>query len=616
MREAEVAVTFLPSGKTVYVLPGTTLLEAAAGADIVIDQPCGGSGKCGKCRVNVSGDTCEPTEPEREFFSGEELRAGCRLACQSAVCGPIRVEVPQASLLGEPHKILAGAEETSPADVDPPIRKLYVEMPPPVRGDADADLIRLQKATGPFRADLELLRHLPRRLRECQFRGTAVLADGVLIDFEPGNTEAESYAVAIDVGTTTLVAVLLDLHSGEERAVASRLNPQTRFGDDVLSRILYSQENADGLGEMQEAIGGAVDEMIGELAGQASISRRKIYEATFSGNTTMQQLLCRIDPSPLGRVPFVPATGHAMLVPAAQLGLEIHPRGRAYIMPVIGGFIGGDTVAGILTTGLADGRGPTLLVDIGTNGEIVLWADGKLTAASTAAGPAFEGARISQGMRGCNGAIEKVVVNEKLRINVIGNVPPAGLCGSGLIDTAAELLRHKLLAPNGRLLSRGELPGGVLPDLAERVVAHEDKPAFRIADGTETADGRPILLTQRDVRELQLAAGAIRSGIAILLKRRGVDPAALENVLIAGGFGNFIRRSNARRIGLMPREVERPRILYRGNTALAGAKLTALSQQARRVADQIARRTEHVDLSTDPEFQAAFADAMIFPETE
>ncbi len=478
MRETEVAVAFLPSGKTVYVLPGTILLEAAAGADIVLDQPCGGMGRCGKCRVKVSGEAAAPTDPEREFFSAEELQAGWRLACQSDVCGPVSVEVPQESLLASSHKILARSTENTSAAADPPICKQYVEMTAPVRGDADADLVRLQKMTEPFRVDLELLRHVPGRLRDCGFHGTAVLADGVLIDFEPGNTETQSYAVAVDVGTTTLVGVLLDLHRGEEPAVALRLNPQTRFGDDVLSRILHTQENAGGLGELQDAVVKAVDEMIGELTDQAAIPREKIYEVTFSGNTTMQQLLCGVDPSPLGMVPFVPATDHAMSVSAAQLGLQIHPRGRAYMMPVIGGFVGGDTVSGILATGLAEGRGPTLLVDIGTNGEIVLWADGKLTAASTAAGPAFEGARISQGMRGCNGAIEKVVVNEELRINVIGNVPPVGLCGSGLIDTAAELLRHKLLLSNGRLLPRDELPGGVMPDLAERVVPHEGKPAF------------------------------------------------------------------------------------------------------------------------------------------
>jgi uncharacterized 2Fe-2S/4Fe-4S cluster protein (DUF4445 family) len=217
-------------------------------------------------------------------------------------------------------------------------------------------------------------------------------------------------------------------------------------------------------------------------------------------------------------------------------------------------------------------------------------------------------------MRGSTGAIEKVVVDGRLRINVIGDVPPIGVCGSGLIDAAAELLRHGLLTSSGRLLWPDQLPSGVLPDLARRLTLVDDKPAFVLASEVESGHGRPIALTQRDFRELQLATGAIRSGIAILLRRNGIEPTGLDGVLIAGGFGNFIRRSNAQRIGLMPCEVERHRISYQGNTALAGARLTALSEAARQQAEDIARRTEHVDLSTDPDFHRAFADSMIFPE--
>ncbi len=329
-------------------------------------------------------------------------------------------------------------------------------------------------------------------------------------------------------------------------------------------------------------------------------------------------------------------------------------------MPVIGGFVGGDTVAGILATGmfdisrqtekcgkrvpllgtssaehtplgqhclfqavahaadtcpLADAQAPTLLVDIGTNGEIVLLADGKLSAASTAAGPAFEGARISCGMRGCTGAIEKVMVEDgRLRTNVIGNVPPSGLCGSGLIDVAAELLRHGIVTPQGRLLTPDQLPPDVPPDLADRIILHEGQVSFLLASNSETTDGRPIALTQRDLRELQLATGAIRAGIVILLRRAGLEPGDIDRVLIGGGFGNFIRRSNAQRIGLLPSRIAHHRIRYMGNTSLAGARLAALSRRARQTAEQLARRTEHVDLSCDAEFHREFAEAMIFPE--
>jgi uncharacterized 2Fe-2S/4Fe-4S cluster protein (DUF4445 family) len=255
-----------------------------------------------------------------------------------------------------------------------------------------------------------------------------------------------------------------------------------------------------------------------------------------------------------------------------------------------------------------------LFVDIGTNGEIVLSAKGKLTAASTAAGPAFEGARISHGMRGTMGAIEKVVMDGSLRTNVIGDVAPVGLCGSALIDLGSELLRNGVITSQGRLCVPDELPPGTPSDLCRRIVAHNGQMAFLLADETESGTGKPIVVTQRDIRELQLAAGAIRAGITILLQRAALGPSDLHGVLIAGGFGNFIRRKNAQRIGLLPRKVPRHLIRFQGNTSLAGARLTAVSEAARRRAEGLARRTEHVDLSADPGFHQAFAEAMLFPE--
>jgi uncharacterized 2Fe-2S/4Fe-4S cluster protein (DUF4445 family) len=638
MRDTEVLVSFRPSCAEAYVLPGTRLVEAAAEAGIVLEIPCGGEGLCGNCRVIVASGAGEPTTVERDHFSAEELASGWRLACQAEVHGPMEVVVPPSSRAAAEPKILqetsgqtseapcgagvppAGATAGTAAPqhtCDPLVRKRYVELPAPARGDDLPDLLRLERALGggPLDIDLSLLRQISARFREAEFQGTAVLADGRLLDFEPGNTETDAFAVALDVGTTTLVAELLDLGTGARWAVDARLNPQIRFGDDVLSRILHARQAPDGLRQLHEAITATVDEMIGEVCREAGVARDRIYEVAVSGNTTMQQLFCGIDPSPLGEVPFVPAGGRGLTCSAEQLDIHIHPRGNVYVMPVIGGFVGGDTVAGIVATELADARKPTLLVDIGTNGEIALWADGKLSAASTAAGPAFEGARISCGMRGCTGAIEKVVVEQgRLRINVIGNATPAGLCGSGLIDVAAEMLRHGIVTSTGRLLAPERLTAGTLPDMVERVISHDGQTSFLLASAAETSDGRPITLTQRDLRELQLATGAIRAGIIILLRRAGLQPSDLDRILVGGGFGNFIRRSNAQRIGLLPSAVEHHRIRYMGNTSLAGARLAALSRRARDATEQIARRTEHVDLSSDAEFHREFAEAMCFPE--
>ncbi|MBN1394672.1 MAG: DUF4445 domain-containing protein [Pirellulales bacterium] len=624
-RDREVSVRFRPSGREAFVLPGTRLVEAAAEAGLMIDLPCGGEGTCGKCRLIVASGASDPTAVERKWFSDEELRSGWRLACQSTVQRPLEIEIPSASHATLDQKILVsyqgrgGKKGLEPFTRDDPlVRKKYVELAPPTRGDDVPDALRLESAlgVGPLTMSLSLLREISARLREADFRGTAVFDDERLLDFEIGNTEDDAFAVAVDLGTTTLAGQLTDLATGSEWATTARLNPQTQVGDDVLSRILFAREKMDGLARLRQSVVSAVDEMIGDLCGEAGVPRQRVYELSLAGNTTMQQLFCGVDPRPLGEVPFVPAGGRGVSCPAEKLGLHIHPRGSAYVMPVIGGFVGGDTVAGMLATDLANVEGAALFVDIGTNGEIVLLADGKLTAASTAAGPAFEGARISRGMRGGAGAIEKVVFNGRLMINVIGDVPPMGICGSGLIDAAAEMLRHGALDCAGRLRTPDQLPSNVLPDMARRIVMHQGQVSFLLVDEGESADQRPITLTQRDIRELQLAAGAIRAGISILLRRAGLRPEDLQLVLLGGGFGNFIRRRNAQRIGLLPLEVERSRIRFMGNTSLSGARLAALSRRARDAAEELARRAEHVDLSTDADFAREFAEAMIFPDTE
>ncbi len=607
-------VTFHPAGKVVHVVVGSRLVEAAAAAGVALNLPCGGEGACGKCRVIVRHGVGAAGPIERKMFSQAELEQGLRLACQTTVTSAMTIEVPETSLLASYHKILQRVRSLPATVPDPRIHKQYVELPPPDRHNDAADLVRLERAIGSFEIDLETVRQLPDRLREQQFRGTAVLADRKLIDFEAGNSEAQCFAVAFDIGTTTLVGMLVDLNSGEELAVTSRLNPQTAFGDDVLTRIAHTQQGPEQLRELQETVLDAVNAMIGQLADEAGIGRDQIYEATFSGNTTMQQLLAGIDPRWLGEVPFVPATGSGLLVDAATVGVQIHRRGRAYLLPVIGGFVGGDTVSGVLATALADIEGPSLLVDIGTNGEIVLAANGKLYAAATAAGPAFEGARIEHGMRGTTGAIERVTVDGSLRTSVIGNCRPVGICGSGMIDLAAELLRHGFISPEGRMRVADQLPTETLPDIRERLVPYNGQVSFLVASEAETGSGRPVVLTQRDVRQLQLASGAIRAGIILLLRRAGHEPADVKQVFIAGGFGNYIRRRNALRMGLLPPEIDPQRIRYEGNTSLAGARLVALSQRARILAESLARRTEHIDLATDHNFQWTFADAMLFPE--
>jgi len=613
MREPEIAVTFEPQGKKVFVLSGTKIIEAAALAGAALNLPCGGQGTCGKCKVRVVDNPCDPTDTERKTLDREELDSGVRLACQSCICASTTIDIPETSLLASSYQVLSAVDGGIVGDVNPAVRKQYVELPKPSRDDPAADLERLYGALGVFTADLALARALPARLRTWDFRGTAVRADHQLIDFEQGNTERQRYCVAFDIGTTSVVGSLLDLESGRECANTSRMNPQTRFGDDVLSRILRAREQDDGAADLREVIVAEVNEMILELLDQAGVPKERVYEAVFAGNTTMQQLLLGLDTAALGEVPFVPVTARGQLLAAAAVGVAIHPRGRVYVFPVIGGFLGGDTVAGILATDLENCPTPTVFVDIGTNGEIVLSYDGQMLAASTAAGPAFEGARITHGMRAVEGAIEKVIFDGDARVNIIGNVSPIGLCGSALIDVAAELRRHGMLMREGLLLAPEHLPADLPEAIRKRVTKTDNGVAFLLASANESGTQAPIVLTQGDVRELQLATGAVRAGMSILLRRAGLKVEQLGRVLIAGGFGNFIRRSNAQCIGLLPSGLDHHRLAFVGNTSLAGARMAAISQTARACAEQLARRIKRIDLSLDPAFQAEFVNAMTFP---
>ncbi len=615
MSDNQHRVTFQPQGRAVSVLTGTTILEAAGIAGLVIDTPCGEAGTCGKCRVQVAQGAPDPAEADRKAFPEVELADGWRLACQSRVVGDMVVHVPTGSLFGSDHQIARDSAVGGPAEVRPAIRKVYVELSAPTLADSRPDLVRLEEAIGPFDVDVAMLRQAPGRLRRQGYKATAVLSDHQLIDLEAGDTTERCFGVAIDIGTTTMAAALLNLCSGDELSVVSRMNPQVAFGDDVLSRIQHSASCSACLEELRQAVAGQIGGMIEALCAESGVDARQIYQATFAGNTTMQHMLCGVDPSPLGEVPFAPAYGRGMLLSARDMEIPINPHGMCYVFPVIGGFVGGDTVAGMMATRIDSLAEPVLMVDIGTNGEIVLAHDGELLATSTAAGPAFEGARISCGMRGARGAIEKVVLDEDVQLGVIGNVAPMGICGSGLIDVAAELLRVGIVSSTGRMLPAGELPADLPHALADRIVSDDDdNVAFVLSEAGGGAAHKALVITQRDIRELQLGCGAIRAGVTMLLRKAGLTPADLKTVLIAGGFGGFIRRDKAQRLGLLPPEVDHQRIHYVGNVSLAGARWALLSLAARKHGEELARGTRHVELSVDGDFQAEFAEAMIFPE--
>ncbi|NUM52286.1 MAG: DUF4445 domain-containing protein [Candidatus Hydrogenedentes bacterium] len=606
-------VRFLPSGATVSVARGTSLSDAAALAGISLDMPCGGQGNCGKCKVQVTGGATLWTNTERSLLNHEELQRGFHLACQMRVFAPLIVEVPTTSLLASTYKILADAHSGAFDVSDAPVRVRSVVLEMPSLSDDASDLERLERELGPLELDLGMMRALPALLREQDFRGTAVLADRRLLAFSPPGDAPACVAAAFDIGTTTLAASLIDLADGRELARAARLNPQTKFGDDVLARISYAS-TPDKRERLRHDIVDSINEMLQDLAEHADARIDSVYAIACAGNTTMQHLLLGIDPVSIGVSPFVPAVSAAVHLPASEIGIHSHAKSHCYVFPAIAGYVGGDTVAGLAATRFAEAETPSLFIDIGTNGELVANADGRLVATSCAAGPAFEGTRIAHGVRAAAGAIEAVHIEDDLVYKTIGGAQPIGICGSGLIDIVAELLRLGIVCQSGVLLGPNELPEGLPGAVVRRIHYFDDQLGFVIADADETQTGQVIALYQNDVRQVQLATAAVRSAIAILLDRIGVRAAELRRVLVAGAFGNYIRCSNAQRMGLLPGDVDPERIAFVGNTSLAGARLAATSLKARREAEELAKRTEHLDLSLDPAFQEIYVDALFFPE--
>ncbi len=611
-------ILFMPAERNVYALPGTVLMEAAARAGIILQASCGGAGTCAQCVIRVIDGECKATAADVEALGKAKVAEGHRLACRATVSGPLTVEVPQTSLFDADTQILVAGDKHATAGVaGSAVRKVFRQLRPPEHGDGVSDADRLLQGMAVRQVRLDVLRNLPGVLRRSNFEATVVQIGEDVIAVEPGDTRDRCYGMAFDLGSTTLVGTLVDLLTGKELAVTARINSQTRFGDDVLSRIQLCRSEPDGLIRLQEAVVADVNDMIRVLLAEGAVASEHVYQVAVAGNTTMQQCFCGIDPSALGELPFVPAFNRGLSTDAGTLGLQLPTAATVFVFPQLGGFVGGDTVAGILAAGLGKEPITALLVDIGTNGEIALAHGGVLTATSVAAGPAFEGARIVRGMRATAGAIEKITLAKHgdLEINIIGNRPATGLCGSAVIDAAAELRDCGIMDETGRILAPDELPADLSVGLRARVrVASNGEPAVVLAHSGETANGEPICLYQKDVRQLQLANAAIRAGIELLLRRAGLTARDLSVIMLAGAFGNYIRRHNAVRIGMLP-PLSLEHIRFIGNAASLGAKRVLLSSAAMNTVREIPRNMHHVDLSLDADFQLAFSEAMLFPDS-
>ncbi|MDX6520774.1 MAG: hypothetical protein QOF08_1379 [Gaiellales bacterium] len=604
-----VRLTFRPEGGEVRVPAGTTVFDGASWNGIAIDSTCGGHGTCKKCKVRVvSGDVPIDTLDPRAF-APDELRDGWRLACRALATHDLEIEVPP--LQTRPKAALVGVGRH--VILRPAVQKRYLELEEGNLEDQASDLERVLAAIDDMelRVELGAVRNLGRTLRASNYKVTAVICDDLLLDVEPGDTSARRHAIAFDLGTTTVVATLLDLDTGQPLAVASMLNRQQPFGADVISRISATMMDPDALEALQERAHETMNGLAGEVCAEAGVAPAEVYEIVVCGNVTMMQLALGIDPEPLGMAPFIITARRLPPALAADFGVRVHPRAPAAVFPALGAYVGGDIVAGMLATGLTRDRRVRLFIDVGTNSEIALGSSERVVSTAAPAGPAFEAAQIRCGMRAAEGAIEGVAIkDEDLTLEVIGDAAPVGMCGSGLVDAVAQLVSCGLLDHSGRFIP-DETAAEMHPELSKRLVKVGEERVFVLAwRGDDPANA--IYLSQRDVRELQFAKASIATGWRILIKELGIEVDEIGQVLLAGSFGSYLSPASAVKIGLVPR-MALPRIVSAGNVAGEGAKMAALSLRERAAADAILDEVEYVELSGREDFNDMFMDELAFP---
>jgi uncharacterized 2Fe-2S/4Fe-4S cluster protein (DUF4445 family) len=599
----------LTAQRRVRVPPGVSVFDSASWNGIAIDSTCGGHGTCHKCKVRVSGSSPISRHDVRTF-SKDQLHDGWRLACLVKATRDLDVVVPPLTTRPKAATVGVGRQVI----LRPAVQKRYVELAEPTLEDQTTDLDRLLAAITDLepRADLHVLRRLPKVLREADFKVTAVVVDEELVDVEAGDTTDRRYAIAFDLGTTTVVATLLDLVTGTPVAVASMLNRQQPFGGDVISRISATMLDPEALGRLRTAACETLAQLAAQVCAEGGVEPTHVYEAAIAGNATMTALALGIDPEPLGVAPFVMSTAVPPTVLAEELALGLHPRARVVLFPALGAYVGGDIVAGMLASGMDRDKRTRLFIDVGTNCEIVLSDGDRILATAAPAGPAFEGGAIRCGMRAADGAIEVVELEEEaVTLSVIGDVEPKGLCGSGLVDAVAELVRVGLLDPSGRFATE-EVAKELVPGLADRLTMIGQERVFVLHRPTEGADpAECVVLSQRDVRELQFAKAAISTGWTLLLEELGLEHGDVQQVLLAGSFGSYLSAASAVRIGLVPK-LPVLRIVAAGNVAGEGAKMALLSIRERVGARALLEEVTYVELSDRPEFNDRFVDQLAF----
>jgi uncharacterized 2Fe-2S/4Fe-4S cluster protein (DUF4445 family) len=625
-------VRFLPSEETVEVEGGTTLMEAAEKAEVHINNLCGGKGVCGNCRVKVTNGKMRADKHSISLLSKEEITEGYVLACQTRVDSDMEVLIPPESRLEEaqilleqmpvdyskPEKISLHRVPADPMTLYEPLsQKIYLELPPPASEDNVSDMDRiireLRKKTEyrNFEISLGCLQGLALKLRNNEWKATVTLAKHGdirrILQIEAGDTTDQNYGIAMDVGTTTVVAQLIHLKTGNVLGVAGSYNLQARFGEDVISRMIYACGREEGLDPLHGAVIKNVNQLIKTLTANKGIDPRQITSMVAAGNTTMSHLLLSLMPCSIRLDPYVPTVNLYPQVRAAEIGLDIHPEGILEVVPGVASYVGGDIVAGIIACGIADRPEIRVLIDVGTNGEIAIGNNEWLVCCSASAGPAFEGGGIKHGMRATRGAIEKLIISDgRVQYKSIGKGKVNGICGSGLIDCLYEFARNHLIDGAGKFHS-------VHQD--ERFVEKDGEARFILVPAGETETGREIVITQADISHLIRSKGAVFAAIKSLMDYVGLKFKEIATFYVAGGFGSYLDIPKAIGIGLLP-DIDPDRIRFVGNSSLMGARMCLLSSHAMERALQVARSMTNIELSNYQPFMDEYVAAMFLPHTD
>lgn len=609
-----------PKDIWVPVSRGVTILDALREANVELDGDCGGLGKCGKCKIKILSVVRTPTKIERLLLDEEEIKGGIRLACRTPVIRDLAISAGEVPAEPDYTKILTTShvlhhEYIPISQLKPLVEKRLVTLSPDAQDEGLSDLDCIKQGLGleysDLQASLHCLQTLPQTLKETQSEGTAVLHNHYLMAWMNQDKGKPGYGLVFDLGTSTLVGKLINLHDGSEVAVASCLNSQSRCGSDVISRLHYVKQRPGGLETLNYLIMNDLNDITKHLLKTAGLEPDEIFIAVAAGNTTMQHFLLNLPPTGIAEAPFSPVMTDGMIVNAADIGLEVNPAALLYTLPMKSGYIGGDLISFVLTSGVTEQEDEIILgLDLGTNGEIFLGNGKRLLTCSAAAGPALEGARISSGMIAKAGAIENARhEGGNLYYRTVGNIKPKGICGSGLVDLVAVLLHCGVIDHEGliRLSSKREYQ-----DINSRVIPQADGYDFLIASKQESFHGRPIYLTQRDVRELQLAKAAMAAGIKTLMDELGIGTEDISRVYLAGALGNYVDRISTLRIGLLPKiKIERIRSL--GNAASMGASMILLSKKHWQMAKTVTNFIEHIELSYRRDFNHYFIEQMDFP---